>query len=426
MTSASPPTLRTAAQLARVAGARCIGASRRRLTVGRRRVGRRRQPSTGRVRGRRSDESTGLSTAVRSNGRGADPPSPSARPHRPPLPPLRPATSRDASVARLRDAGELIVAIPVLIGFHPRGSLAARRHRWPVRSQARPHAPHRPAAAGKTPAGRMPARVEREAHRHAGASDGLLLGDPAGAAVAPAAGAAPIHPPRARRLVGHAAGPGSIVHTALWAEGTAAGRRWAATTRAAAPASFGPVGTAFAAAARAGRAGGARRPGGARAVRGTGRPGAHAPSRALLIRLRRCADPPSGCRRRCAAGRSASRSTPRLADAALGARAAGPSWLDDARVVALAGALRCRRSATPPSRRCTGSEAAAAEELWAALVRETPDPEAAEPAALLACRLVPRRRCAGQRRAGPGRARMARAPAHGILRSVAAAGIRPS
>ena len=63
---------------------------------------------------------------------------------------------------------------------------------------------------------------------------------------------------------------------------------------------------------------------------------------------------------------------------------------------------------------CTGSRPAAAEALWAALARGTPDPEAAEPAALLALMaLLQRRRGAGQRRSAAGRARVARSPPHG-------------
>jgi hypothetical protein len=63
---------------------------------------------------------------------------------------------------------------------------------------------------------------------------------------------------------------------------------------------------------------------------------------------------------------------------------AGGMVLDDEQVLALTWAL-----ATPAVRdvaiaACTGSRPAAAEALWTALVRETPDPEAAEPAALLA------------------------------------------
>ena len=75
---------------------------------------------------------------------------------------------------------------------------------------------------------------------------------------------------------------------------------------------------------------------------------------------------------------------------------------------------------------CTGSRPAAAEALWAALARGTPDPEAAEPAALLALSALLRGDGAlanvALRRAEPAW------PGHqltGMLRGLAAAGIRP-
>lgn len=105
----------------------------------------------------------------------------------------------------------------------------------------------------------------------------------------------------------------------------------------------------------------------------------------------------------------------------------GDEWLDDERVVALTQALRI-----PPVRdmavaMCTGSRPAAAEELWAALTRGTPDPEAAEPAALLALMGLLRgdgalANVALQRAeaAWPGHRLTA------MLRSLATIGIRPS
>jgi uncharacterized protein DUF4192 len=105
----------------------------------------------------------------------------------------------------------------------------------------------------------------------------------------------------------------------------------------------------------------------------------------------------------------------------------GDEWLDDERVVALTRALRI-----PPVRdvaiaMCLGSRPAAAEALWAALTRGTPDPEAAEPAALLALM--------GLLRGDGALANIAleRAedawPGHrlaAMLRSLAVVGIRPS
>ena len=62
----------------------------------------------------------------------------------------------------------------------------------------------------------------------------------------------------------------------------------------------------------------------------------------------------------------------------------GDGWLDDERVVALTRALQLPAVREAAIAACTGSRSAAAETLWAALTRGTPDPEAAEPAALLA------------------------------------------
>jgi len=59
-------------------------------------------------------------------------------------------------------------------------------------------------------------------------------------------------------------------------------------------------------------------------------------------------------------------------------------WLDDEQVVALTRALQSPAVREAAIAACTGSRAEAAAALWAALTRGTPDPEAAEPAALLA------------------------------------------
>jgi hypothetical protein len=72
-----------------------------------------------------------------------------------------------------------------------------------------------------------------------------------------------------------------------------------------------------------------------------------------------------------------------LVDDAVAAADDGRLVLDDERVVALAIALADLRVRDAALLRCLGPRPAAAEHLWAALARETPDPEAAEPAALL-------------------------------------------
>src|SRR5690606_40842804 len=73
-----------------------------------------------------------------------------------------------------------------------------------------------------------------------------------------------------------------------------------------------------------------------------------------------------------------------LIDEAIAAAAAGRLDLPDDLVVALATALTAPAVRDAALQRCTGPQAAAAEQLWAALTRETPAPEAAEPATLLA------------------------------------------
>jgi hypothetical protein len=71
-------------------------------------------------------------------------------------------------------------------------------------------------------------------------------------------------------------------------------------------------------------------------------------------------------------------------ESALAAAGAGRLDLDDATVLALAMALHCPEVRDHALLSCVGPRAHAAEQLWAALTRATPDPEAAEPAALLA------------------------------------------
>ncbi len=116
-----------------------------------------------------------------------------------------------------------------------------------------------------------------------------------------------------------------------------------------------------------------------------------------------------------------------VVDAAIDDAAAGRLALPDARVVALATALGIPAVRDAALERCTGSRAAAAEQLWAALVRETPDPEAAEPAALLAVSALLRGDGAltnialdRAERAWPGHRLTA------LLQAVVDAGLRPS
>jgi Domain of unknown function (DUF4192) len=78
-----------------------------------------------------------------------------------------------------------------------------------------------------------------------------------------------------------------------------------------------------------------------------------------------------------------------VVDAAMADTAAGRLHLDDGRVLALALALTDPLVRDAALARCASSGGESVEQLWAALTRETPDPEAAEPAALLAaCALL--------------------------------------
>ena len=107
-------------------------------------------------------------------------------------------------------------------------------------------------------------------------------------------------------------------------------------------------------------------------------------------------------------------------------RPAGELVLDDRAVLELAWALSDIRVRDAALLRNLGPAAAAAEQLWAALARELPDPEAAEPAALLAVAALLRGDGAlanvaldRAERAWPGH-RLTR-----LLRRAAEAGVRP-
>ncbi len=115
-----------------------------------------------------------------------------------------------------------------------------------------------------------------------------------------------------------------------------------------------------------------------------------------------------------------------VVDAAVAAAADGALVLDDRTVLDLAWALSDIRVRDAALLRNLGPAAAAAEQLWAALARELPDPEAAEAAALLAVAALLRGDGAlanvsldRAQRAWPGH-RLTR-----LLRWAAEAGVRP-
>lgn len=314
---------------------------------------------------------------------------------------------------RIGEPAELVAALPYLLGFHPRESLVL--------------------VATGGPGGRrvgLTVRVDLPPPEDVGAVadaavQSLVLDDPAGAAVIVLAGGA--GPPSgypAEQVVDRLRERGVYAHTVVWAASTAAGARWSCLDD---PPCCGgvlpdPATTAFAAAAvargvvaRADRADLEHHVAAADEVRLARREAMIVAKHDGIVRT---VDGEAA-----AADRAAALAT---VDAALGDADAGRLVLDDERVVALALALADARVRDAAMLRGTGAMAAAAEHLWAALCRETPDPEAAEPAALLAVSALLR---------GDGalahvaldRAEQAW-PGHrltGLLRQVADAGIRP-
>ena len=246
----------------------------------------------------------------------------------------------------------------------------------PVRPPDRAHPARRPAAAGST--------VELVV---ADAVDSLLLDRPGrGRRDRARRRREPRGRPAARRAGrrrGRRAGRGTASSRTRWSGPRARppARRGPATAGAAAPAG---CPTRPAPCSRppcvAGGPGHPRRPGRAGTGGRTGRPGPDPAPRAAADRPP--ATPRLGARRRAAeparrAGGGGRGHRRVAADGALDARrrtGAGPGL----------GARRHRGSGTPRCCATSGPAAAAAEQLWAALVRELPDPEAAEPAALLA------------------------------------------
>jgi len=139
----------------------------------------------------------------------------------------------------------------------------------------------------------------------------------------------------------------------------------------------------------------------------------------MLVRSLRVSDPDRGSAVDVAASSA-------LVDKAIEHAAQGRLELDDELVVGLAQALALPTVRDTALLGCVGPDAAAAEQLWAALARETPDPEAAAPAALLAVSALLRGKGAlanialdRAERAWPGHRLTA------LLRAAVDAGVRP-
>lgn len=279
-------------------------------------------------------------------------------------------------VARVRNPGELVAVVPVLLGFHPRDSLvligtsgaSGRRVGLTLRVDL--------------PAPEDTALVCRSA------ADSILAGDPAGAAVVVLGGGREGTGGLPRRDVVDAAvreltRVGVPAHTMVWAPRTSAGARWACYDSCGCSGELpDPAATAAAVAAVA-----------------SGQ--VVYPDRADLERQVAPADPERLRRRHALLDRevdealdaddpAAQAPTEALAvhwaalEGALTATTAGRLVVDDAMVLALAAALRVPAIRDIALASCAGPRAAHAEQLWAALARETPDPEAAEPATMLA------------------------------------------
>lgn len=327
----------------------------------------------------------------------------------------------DARAVSVSDPGELIAATPVLLGFAPRSSLVAM-------------------ALGGASGARLglTLRIDLPPPEHIAPAaesvvQGILLDDPQRVVVlviAPGGDAGPPATELVERVVAHLESRAVEVPLALWAESTAGGSSWwcydaCACVGVVPPPEETPLVVAALAEGRV--------------VRG---------DRAELERLVAPADEGRIRRREAmlvaaidaeAATGSAIDDDPgddviggiAVLDASLDAAAeagadVGPT-LDDDRVLALVAALGIPAVRDVAIAACTGSRPAAAEALWTALARETPDPEAAEPAALLALSALLR---------GDGalanvaldRAEAAW-PGHGLtatLRDLARAGTRPS
>ena len=310
-----------------------------------------------------------------------------------------PATPPTTPVARLRDPGELLAAVPYLIGFHPRDSLlfiafggsSGRRIELTQRVDL-PGADDAPVVCRALAANTLRAAPTGVAVVVVGGDDPVVAGGvpfggppPLGELAAAAAEALAAH--------------GVPVQSLTWAAGTGAGAAWACYDGCGCRGAVPDAGeTPFAATAvAAGLVARTDRADLEKVVAPT-TPGRLRRRARMLTRAVDALDasgpgsPPGRADDVAGAGPGDAEPTGQaLVEHALADAAAGRLRLDDERVVALALALSDLEVRDAALGRCAGpgTDLDGAEHLWAALVRETPDPEAAEPAALLAaCALL--------------------------------------
>ena len=314
-----------------------------------------------------------------------------------PLP--APATPPTTPVARLRNPGELLAALPYLLGFHPRDSLlfiafggdSGRRIQLTQRIDL-PCPDDAP-----TVCRALAANTLRTAP--AGVAVVVVGGDQVVAGGVPFSG-----PPPSGELAAAAAEAletcGVPVQSRTWAAGTGAGAAWACYDDCGCRGAVPDAGeTPFAATAvAAGLVARADRADLEKLVAPTTPARLRRRAQMLGRAVDAALDPPGSGSSLGRAGDPAGAEPDgtgaagsALVEQALTDAAAGRLCLDDERVVALASVLSDLRVRDAALARCAGPDADAdgAVHLWAALTRETPDPEAAEPATLLAaCALL--------------------------------------
>ncbi|BBG01125.1 MULTISPECIES: DUF4192 domain-containing protein [Pseudonocardia] len=313
---------------------------------------------------------------------GAVPPAPTLTPHWPPggtpADPWPRVTAGDPAGPRLRlaDTGDVLAAIPVLIGFHPEDSLVLVAIGGPERG----------GRVGLTLRVDLP--PPHRVRRVCAEAVSVLSGDGPARAVAvvvrgaPATAATPRRAPRrtrrdvavaARRALGWA---GIAPLAVVWAAGTREGDRWSCYPlpgrecgcSGVVPA---PAATPFAAAA---------------VLQGR----AVLPDRAAVrTQLEGTAADRERRERLAAAAPLRDRPGPGLLGVALVEAAEGRLTIDDGSAQRFRAALDDPAFRDEALRRCLGPQAPHAEQLWATLTRALPAPWRAAPAALLAvCALL--------------------------------------